>query len=720
MLNELYTLSGTLSNMGIETKKWHREYKLIPKVTQKAPCYRFWLSDTGKIDRITEVSEEIAAGLRKYGDNQSTFPAFNIVPLYRITDEQKIKELEGILENETLLDIDKVRAWCVCDNWCDEQKELPDINRKAYACAVTRSKTLLDIIEQQDNAAQNSVTRLLSIVRVYSEKAESFREALEACIFEKLSKKESVKICLRLLFHIGNANKLHKNDRGTLSVILDISDWEHYGFPVAHEHSTEWINEMLLQSGSDVSQESEKLDAFGAEYSDVGEPMPGVKLKGFEVTLRSMFNAQRCQYRYGKIDDESYPVAKSNRAATQGSLAWIAKDEHQGFTWQTVDQNEIIFAYPSVLPTIPIKLAALFKPQQVDQGKTEARFVDIASEFMKSIRGLPPKEVPKNMHVFAVRKMDKARTKVVFNRNYSPEWVVDAAKKWQQGCENLPDLDIRMFPLTNQKDTSGDKPVPKRMEPFIPFPLQVPYIVNNVWKQNGELAQGKSGAKRMQYYQGMELLIDPVEKTSVKYYLSVLLTHSTGLILHIGNQQHRRLASSYKQGRDIGFVMSTIGLLLYKYGCEMGDYMESTAYLVGQILKISDELHTLYCNVVRDGEVTAQLAGNSVFVAATEAPVQAFAQLGVRMNPYIAWAKKYQTKKVFEQGKESWRAGWLLRLYEAVFTQLKPLLTDSPRFGDLEKAQVFIGYLAAFPKRENADETDNKKNTTEGDNQNGL
>ena len=721
MLNELYTLSGTLSHMGIKTKKWHREYKLIPKVTKKAPCFRLWLSDNGAIDRVTEIPEELAASLRKYGDNQSTFPAFNIVPLYRICDEQQIKALEQMLANHTIFDFDQVKSWCVTDNWYSFDNKFPDANRKALACLSTRSKLLLDAINQCDVTAENVVTQLMTIVQAYSKNTGSFRAALESCIFSKLQVKENVDTYIKLLFHIGNEKKLHKDDRGSnLSVVLDVSDWERFGFPIAHEHTTEWINSVLLGSEVGAVYETERQDAFGDEFSDVGEPMPSVKLKGFEVTLRAMFNAQRCQFRYGKIDDESYPISKSNRAATQGALAWIADNENQGFTWQIVDQNEIIFAYPSVLPTIPQKLVGLFKSQQADQDKTEARFADIAEKVIHSLRGLPPKEYPENIQVFAIRKMDKARTKVVFNRSYTPEWFIDAAIHWQKGCENIPVIDIDAFPSNSPKGASNDKPIPKRLEPLVPFPLQVPYIINNVWKQNGELAQGKSAANRMQYYQGMELLLDPMEKAVIQYYLNILLTHSRGLVQYIGNRQHQHISCSDKQARDIWNVISVIGLLLAKCDCEKGDYMETTAYLIGQILKVSDELHALYCAVERRGDVPPQLAGNAMFVTASETPARALAQLSIRMNPYIAWAKRYQTRHVLAKGTESWRAGWYLRLYESVATKLQPLLTEAVRVGDIEKAQVFLGYLAAFPKREsNEHDQGDNKNLVEGDSNHG-
>ena len=132
--------------------------------------------------------------------------------------------------------------------------------------------------------------------------------------------------------------------------------------------------------------------------------------------------------------------------------------------------------------------------------------------------------------------------------------------------------------------------------------------------------------------------------------------------------------------------------------------MVNFPYLYGQLLKISDELHALYCNVVRDGNLPSQLAGGSQFQSAAEAPIRALHVLGQRMNPYILWAKSYRYKGVETPKKESWRAGWLLSLYEKTATELFQVWSDDTRFNDTDKAQLFIGYLAALPKKEQTDD----------------
>jgi hypothetical protein len=204
----------------------------------------------------------------------------------------------------------------------------------------------------------------------------------------------------------------------------------------------------------------------------------------------------------------------------------------------------------------------------------------------------------------------------------------------------------------------------------------------------------------MKYYDGMNLLLDLPSMSNITNLMHILMANSCGLVQFISNEQHFGRVNSYFHSQATGSILRVVGLLLYKCNYIKEKYMNDTAYLVGQILKISDELHAFYCKVVRDNEVPPQLAGNSVFVSATEAPGQALAQLCLRMNPYIAWAKQYQTKCIIDKDKESWRAGWFLRLYENAMDRMRLLLSKETRFGVFEKAQVFIGYLASFPQKE--------------------
>lgn len=128
--------------------------------------------------------------------------------------------------------------------------------------------------------------------------------------------------------------------------------------------------------------------------------------------------------------------------------------------------------------------------------------------------------------------------------------------------------------------------------------------------------------------------------------------------------------------------------------------MEDYPYLYGQLLKVFDELHGLYCSVERNGDLPPQLAGGSLFQVALDAPVRTLNLLSQRMSPYIMWAKSYRTKGIMKEKEESWRAGWLLFLSEKIAVKLHAVWKQEIRLTDAEKAQLFIGYLAAFPKKE--------------------
>ena len=141
--------------------------------------------------------------------------------------------------------------------------------------------------------------------------------------------------------------------------------------------------------------------------------------------------------------------------------------------------------------------------------------------------------------------------------------------------------------------------------------------------------------------------------------------------------------------------------------------MQEFPYLYGQLLKVSDEMHILYCRVEREGNIPPQLVGGSFYSAAAELPLQTLAQLGQRMIPYLSWAKAYQHKNSVEKGKESWRAGWYLRLYERIASQIAEQAELKTKFTEAERAQMFIGYLAQFPQSDKQNSGSNENKITE-------
>ena len=665
MINELYKLSTTLKENQIRPHVWHDKYGILPS----GSCYRIWLCNDGTVNKIESMSKELVAVCRKYGNNQSAFPAFNIAPLYRVTSDEDKALCNALAKGTEQLDIDRLKSVCVNDNW--NKKLLAKVNgclRKGIPAMPEES----------------SIFSLMKITKQIEGKA--FRSSLEACLWNCLQ--SDIKTYLPFLIHKGSEDKQPSDDAGSISIILDIVDWEQFGFPIASEVTTKQINSWLqIDLGNSKTTDNDAFDAFGAPYKNIGKPMPSVRLaSGFEVALRSMFREQHCQYRYGNADDGSYPITQDNRSSAKSALEWIRQSDNEGITWRKIGDDAMLFVYPDKLPDIPPKFAGLFSENTKD-GKAdtekESRFEAIAQDFIIALNAIEPKNKPENIRIFALQQIPPSlskRAKVVFTRNLTASGLVNAAREWQEGCRNIPDIYM--------------------VEPSIPFPLGISKIANKVWKQDGKHVDGKSAAKLMQYYQGMELLIDTLIPSQLLRIARGIVTNWSGLVLFIGNNIVRQgkkdpLESTHKA--EIANLLPLLGLILYKCDVKKEDYMQDTAYLLGQILKASDSLHALYCKVKRDGDIPPQLAGNGVFVTASETPAKALALLSTRMMPYISWAKQYR-----EQGKEkSGLAGWHLQQYEMLMTQLHPKLSGDIRFKEHEKAQLFIGYLAELPKSRN-------------------
>lgn len=692
MINELHNLARTLDMKGVQIPEWHRKYKELPKVTPKSPCFRIWLDGQAAVCGIESLTSEHVSKLRKYGDNQSSFPAFNINSLYRIVDQKMIEKLEQFESRQLKLDIEEIKSWCSVNNW------IKGVPGKVQRSLTERSKNLSEVIHLEGQSNNNIIAKLFELCQKNGKNAANrFRSSLENCAFEKLKKGEEIDAILVLLFHKGSAEKAHNKDTGNnISVILDVWDWQPYGYPIASENTTFQLNEMLL-TDSDLNtpeMQSKQTDAFGTSFTNPNEPMPNVKLSGFDVTLRSMFDGQPSQHRYRRINDSSYPIAAANRSSIKRALEWNSASSHRQVTWEKIDKNEMVFVYPSILPEIPPKFVSIFgQPPSEASKQTESRFESVAKEFSKTLRGLPTDQKPEMMQIFTIRKIDKARSKVIFTHNSTPKQLVQAAEDWSIGCHNIPRLDIG--------------------EPIIPFPLEIANIINAVWKQNGERADGKTSVTRMKYYQGMELLLDILPTNAIHNFLHIQIENTSGLVNYIGNKLHRGGSCDSNpeskrldaQKTAVLRICSVLGLLLFKCNVRKEKYMEGLAYLLGQLLHVSDELHLLYCKVKRNGDIPPQLVGSALFISAGEMPYQALSQLATRMNPYISWAKQYRYGNNDKQGEESLRAGWLLRLFEQISNQIMPQMDRSIRFGDFEKAQLFIGYMASLPEMERSDKT---------------
>ena len=467
---------------------------------------------------------------------------------------------------------------------------------------------------------------------------------------------------------------------------------------IASEDTMGEINSLLLKSEDTKHKDSDECDAYGHYDLFDDKKMPAVKLPilgGF--SLRAMSKESPCQCRYGMIDAMSFPVGNTIRKRTKSSLEWLADKENRGKTWSQSGTSELFFAFPETLPKIPLSLTEFLGDNSHYDG---ARFTDASKTLMESFKGMIQREKRDfYINVFAMRKMDKARTKVVFDRAYTAKNIIQAAKEWQDAYSNIPEIIWRQWGKNKGEIVEAC--------PSDLYPLQVAVCVNHIWQQNGT---SKTESKNMQAFNGLEILMNDIDFSKLKNLLSIVVRNGKGLLLYMVHEINKGHVLAGDKGKQIDKkrLPSILGLLLYKINIQKEQYMKDSPFLIGQLLKVSDEIHALYCKVVRRDDNPNQLLGNALMISALESPSQALAILAQRLNPYLGWAKTHRLKSpqksqendVFTSDK---RAGWLVSLYEPIANELaEKSLPD--RFSDAEKAQLLLGYLASHPKKEKSHE----------------
>lgn len=691
MINEVYPLSIAMQDAGITTVSWHPKYRPLPVIKKDAPCVRIVLSGN-QIGYIECIDKSLGKRLRKYGTtSQGSFPAMNLAPLYRIDDELQKKEINRLFNApESEFNISQLRAWCVCDNW---GKKFSEKYKRCIQNVPNKMEELL-----RGNAAYPPLFQLITAVQPFLA-PQVLHEELKRAAFEQLERHGDVRLALQILFYC--CKKEDSDDNGCLSVILDSQELEEQGLSTAGLRFTKGLNQALVAADTKqvekMTDETDVIekDAFGRPYIPLEEPMPAVKLAGgVEVSLRTMFDKQYCQERYDYIGNNTYPISYEMRKQLKDALEWVSREEMRDTTWVKMDTNEILFVYPSRLSEAPVGYTRQFKA--VNQKSRFEREAKSFAEYLTKTKTTDPENYPESIQLFAIRKIDKARSKVMFTRWVSSDEVVVRSEEWQHAAKNLP--------------------YGKHYD--VPFPLTISEIMNRTWKQDGTLAERK--VKLISSYHGLELLFG-VSRDVLERDLYLLISRSVNVALY-GGRVYNKVTGQKKEKFFIELqdALTLTGMLLYWLGSRKENYMKGYPYLFGQLLKVSDGLHELYCYEVRNKEIPPQLVGNSMYVAASEMPTQTFAQLGRRMMPYIAWAKANRNAQIRETRKGEdggtkevfgLSAGYLLFLYEGIARQLEAALESKTHFNDLEKAQLFIGYLAAFPKKEDTIEI---KNTAGG------
>jgi hypothetical protein len=686
LLNELSRLSEGLKAAAIRPVSWHRNFKPCPKYR----TYYLFMSHAGVIEGATRIEDpsEITA-LRKYEiANGLSFPAFNMLPVVSVqSDEARAthKRIEKLLKSAKV-DLDElghllhllmgesVSLWTESETrklkacLLDVPQKLSELIGKAppvfdaWNTLLTASSKLSECIDDIPDMLVNTV---LSMARRAPDKAFEFLEDVLATTAPE-----------------GKAKRV--------SVVLEMVDRLSYDRPANHPEVRAWVNQRLIAVGStDTGSSETSTDAFGTVYSvtDDKARFPAARLPILgNVILRAMSDESPCQRRYGKANAASFPMGVDIRQDLKDALEWIGAEERRGQTWQDVSDVSggragVLFAYPETMPNLSMECAGIFAGAV--SGDQEATFSAVAKRVVDALKLIVRERPDAQVAVFVLVKIDTARTKVLMSRHLQAEALMDSARAWGDGCLNIPPVFLRMY----------DRNDGKRLQVGVPFPTEVARILKTEWNMD---CSRSIVSRSEEIRDAFDLFIggEDAGRAAAVRVLAFMTSKGTWPLLELGHADHlnRNLAGPILKDREIVSLMpAVLGLCLSKLGIERGDYMRSTAFLVGRLLAMADLLHKEYCLDVRKGSIPTQLVGNALMPTALENPQQALARLSDRIYVYKSWVDKSYSSK--EPGEKYALARWAVKQMGLVSQELSEQEVPT-RTNEADKAQMLLGYLS--------------------------
>lgn len=697
MIDELVKIAEAMDKANVVAMDWHPKLKVLPKVTKKAPCVRIRLTVDGHVKDVELLGEKQVALLRKFEpDNGKSLPGFNVRPLYRLVrsnDECKKapKEIEIALSKENF-------------DWEPFMQKEDDFWSKTRdgleRCFGTVREELEKSCANRLNGGETLQLFFDAVNRIDVPRFQTeYRDALQLRI-------EAGDLPPSLMWYFVTAEKKNKEDADSrvpvpkFSVFLDLVEYQEY--PVAHEKTINRLNALLLDrvtttGNSEVPASTSGKDAYGLDARQMDDKFPNVTLPFLGgVILRSQAKTIPAQKRYHQCESETFPVGAETRRRTKAALELIADKERDGETYGIAGDKELLFAYPRILPNDKIPFIKMFGAQP-DEGLKKEKFERLAKSVIEQLKGLGRPAEEAELEIFSLRKMDKARTKVVYYRNTTVASLEKASEVWHKGCRNTPSLNVKDWSEKKDEKTGKSRPVPLDGETV--FPVKLHRYLNTVWKRNGEQA-GK--VKMFEPADGLRLLLEEPCNALAAHMVARFIQHAQGYFLLLCQSTGRHEIAKLP---DKVYYPGILGLLLLKSGKQKETFMKESAFLLGRFLRVADEIHRLYCEVVRRNDLPPELCGSSMLVGMMESPGMTLSQLAMRSLPYVKWARAYHNDE----------KGGLVHYWMQQWSEIAdPLLEQGwpKRLNAEERAQLFLGYLSSFPKRTKTnDSEDGTKNT---------
>lgn len=730
MLNELSQVVAALDTIGIVGTSRHQHIQPMGKNDDVLIVS----VRNGALPEFVEVIRaEVAQNLLKFApaNNGPSFPGLNLPTPLRTLDAVPAEELTPAIEN--LLTLGK--------NKNAPSTALHDAIARLYKLSAPRV-----FAESQKNQFQRSCGEMVTHLR---EKLSS--TPLGLVNFQRLLEQVDAAKPALPAFAESLAEKLvnsgSEHDRYALliyqQILFGVLDWKkrtaQFGAPdywkekatqdkqpkyarqpiyfdlasldsgsrIARPDTGELVNQALLNADAALPQGENEgvsfgVDAFSGDSVELQDKFPSPKVAELgPVKLFSVnTNEVRALHRYGLGGSEVFPVSSALAQRMSDALLYLASEKKRGSTCRAIPgahtgKSDLLITYLEGVPEEREQLAEMFGGKA--ESFSDADFSAIAKPVIEMLEGKLAANADINVQLVAISSLDPGRRQISLNRRFRARDVIRAAKDWEAGARNAPEVSVWFYDKNLKKCVFRSHTTPS--------PLELASVINRVWSSEAEGGFGFKYQRAVSVADAYDVFLadSPLARQKAAAAFGLLIGRMIFLLAAVGNSKNRRewivknkpTLSDAVRWQSVKTI-ALLGILLHQLGQHSKDFMQEPITQVGRLLALADSLHLQYCKHIRDGKSPSQLIGNAMFNTALEQPVFALARLAERLTPYQAWALTFQSKDPDAGvGLVKYFLGEIAACTAAIRLDELPL-----RMTDADKAKLLLGYLADHPKTE--------------------
>jgi hypothetical protein len=696
MLSEGYDLLRNLNETGFDIPLDHRDVKR----PGKNPGYRVGLGEDGLPQIVEEVDRESMGRLWYHREGkQNAFPVVKIqhallsVPI----DDPLRKRLDALKKTE------HTQRLKLLHEAIDTQKfQLLKNDEQMWERLRKKARDWLNIFPETDEHYLALSLMLRRFVKPAASPTDSLRRLCQL-IVQRLEQGhlQDVALAEKLLVGIPDKKRPEKPAEAEVPVVLDVAE-PNYPVSVADPKMGSYVIRRLRASDTRDPDGICALQGVLRPLLKRRFPEPNLGALG-ETKLFSKNKDTPCEFRYLKdpVDWEdaskSFPVDQHLAEDISAGLHALTVPALRGKTWRMVangkwersgrnkrDKKDLLLVYCEGQPVISDEAADTFGS---DEREKRDQFENDAKALCRALEGIIKHRPQSRLHILLVGKADKEKKQILMHMTPTPQELLDAAERWQQGVqENLPVVTLPLHP-----EEKGQKAVEGR--PIPPYPDRVVRLLSSEWVRGGTDELKLEGPALSQVLDMM--LRSPGRwEQAAENLLHLTIQRIAPLLVGVAAAFHsgeKKEIEKFKPPAQKAALLAValLGILLDALGRVKGVYMNDTAFQLGRLLSLADTLHREYCVHVRKGSIPPQLIGNALMPAAADNPEDAIDRLRERMNIYQAWATKVSGE---EYRLAKWAMGQMGEICHAIKRPL-PKRTDQTF-----RAELFLGYLARPPK----------------------